>query len=70
MTGEITLLGKVLRIGGLKEKSLAAYRAGINKIIIPFGNVKDEEDVPSAIAGELEFLPVKRADEVFKIALE
>lgn len=69
MTGEITLLGNVLRIGGLKEKSLAAYRAGIKKIIIPFGNIKDEEEVPAAVRGEIEFIPVKKAEEVFRVAL-
>lgn len=68
MTGEITLRGNVLPIGGLKEKSLAAYRVGIKNIIIPFANTKDIEDVPENIRGELNFIPVKRADEVFAAA--
>lgn len=66
MTGEITLRGKVLPIGGLKEKSLAAYRMGIRKIIIPEANVKDLEQVPEKIRGEIEYIPVKMVDEVFK----
>ena len=70
MTGEITLLGKVLPIGGLKEKSLAAFRAGIKKIIIPYGNLKDVEEIPKNVADELEITPVKSADEVFALAIK
>lgn len=69
MTGEITLRGKVLAIGGLKEKSLAAYRAGITDIIIPFANKKDIEDVPKNISSKINFIPVETADEVFAIAV-
>ena len=69
MTGEITLRGNVLPIGGLKEKSLAAYRLGIRKIIIPYKNLKDLEDIPEEIKKEIEFIPVKTASEVFKVAL-
>ena len=53
MTGEITLRGKVLPIGGLKEKSLAAYRAGIKTVIIPKGNVKDLDDLPKKVKREI-----------------
>ncbi|MBE5743237.1 MAG: endopeptidase La [Clostridiales bacterium] len=66
MTGEITLRGNVLKIGGLKEKSLAAYRLGVREIIIPFGNVKDLEEIPSEIKDKLNFIPVKTVEEVFE----
>ncbi len=69
MTGEITLRGKVLPIGGLKEKSLAAYRKGVTELIIPAENVKDIEDIPENVRKELHFHPVKEASEVFDIAL-
>ncbi|HFC30259.1 MAG TPA: endopeptidase La, partial [Oceanospirillales bacterium] len=70
MTGEITLRGKVLEIGGLKEKLLAALRGGIKKVIIPFDNAKDLIKMPSQVKNELEIFPVKYIDEVFEIALE
>ncbi len=70
MTGEITLRGKVLEIGGLKEKLLAALRGGIKKVIIPFDNAKDLTKMPSQVKDELEIIPVKYIDEVFDIALE
>ncbi len=70
MTGEITLRGKVLAIGGLKEKALAAFRAGITDIIIPFANKKDIEDVPKNIAKKINFIPVKTAEEVFALAIK
>lgn len=70
MTGEITLRGNVLPIGGLKEKALAAYRLGITDIIIPEDNLKDEEDIPAEIRNEITFYPVRKADEVFKIAFK
>ncbi len=69
MTGEITLRGKVLPIGGLKEKSLAAYRLGIRNIIIPKANVKDLEEIPAEIRKEIKFLPVEEVSEVFELAL-
>ena len=69
MTGEITLRGRVLPIGGLKEKSLAAHRAGINTIIFPYENVKDRDDIPENIKSLIEFIPVKSMDEVLKIAI-
>jgi len=70
MTGEITLRGKVLEIGGLKEKLLAALRGGIKKVIIPFDNAKDLIKMPTQVKNELEIIPVKYIDEVFDIALE
>ncbi len=70
MTGEITLRGKVLEIGGLKEKLLAALRGGIKKVIIPFDNAKDLIKMPTQVKNELEIIPVKYIDEVFEIALE
>ncbi|WP_368652225.1 endopeptidase La [Ornithinibacillus sp. 4-3] len=69
MTGEITLRGRVLPIGGLKEKSLSAHRAGITTIIIPEENEKDIEDIPESIRNELNFITVTHLDEVLKHAL-
>ena len=69
MTGEITLRGKVLPIGGLREKSLAAYRMGIKKIIIPFENKKDFEELPDKIKNEIEFVFAKDMKTVLENAL-
>ncbi len=69
MTGEITLRGRVLIIGGLKEKMLAAHRAGIKHIIIPNENVKDLKEMPATILRDLEIHPVDHVDDVLKIAL-
>ena len=69
MTGEITLRGKVLPIGGLKEKSLAAHRIGIKNIIIPKDNQKDEEEIPAAVREQLHFIPVADVGEVFENAI-
>ncbi len=69
MTGEITLRGQVLAIGGLKEKLLAAHRAGIRTVIIPFDNQKDLKEIPDNIKSELEVRPVRWIDEVLQIAL-
>ena len=69
MTGEITLRGSVLPIGGLKEKSLAALRAGIRQVILPKANEKDLEEVPQEAKQRLEFIPVSEIDEVLEIAL-
>ncbi len=69
MTGEITLRGHVLPIGGLKEKSLSAHRAGLTKIIIPKENEKDLDDIPDVIKQDLTFVPVTHLDEVLKHAL-
>jgi len=69
MTGEITLRGRVLPIGGLKEKALAALRANVRKVIIPEKNKKDLVEIPSNIKRKLVFLPVSNVDEILKIAL-
>jgi ATP-dependent Lon protease len=69
MTGEITLRGNVLQIGGLKEKLLAAHRAGIKRVIIPDRNTKDLVDVPDEVKREIEIFPVKRMDDVLVLAL-
>ena len=70
MTGEITLRGLILPIGGLKEKSLAAMRAGISTVIIPKLNEKDLVDVPEEAKQKLKFVPVENVDEVLNVALE
>ncbi len=70
MTGEITLRGEVLPIGGLKEKLLAAHRGGIKTVVIPSENVKDLVEIPDNIKGKLNIEPVRWIDEVFKHALE
>ncbi len=69
MTGEITLRGLVLPIGGLKEKLLAAHRAGIKKVLIPMENKKDLIEVPKTVLDFIEIIPVKNVDEVLKVAL-
>jgi ATP-dependent Lon protease len=69
MTGEITLRGRVLSIGGLKEKLLAAKRAGITRVLIPKDNEKNLEEVPEQISGSLEIVPVSHVDEVLEEAL-
>ncbi len=69
MTGEVTLRGKVLPIGGLKEKTLAAHRAGIKTFILPQANSKDIAEIPQRIRDELQLIPVSSMDEVLKIAL-
>jgi ATP-dependent Lon protease len=70
MTGEITLRGEVLRIGGLKEKLLAAHRGGIKTVIIPADNERDLKEIPENIKEDLKIKPVKWIDEVFAIALQ
>ena len=69
MTGEITLRGKVLPVGGLKEKALAAFRVGINTILIPRENEKDLADIPEDISKQLQFRLVENMDEVLETAL-
>ena len=69
MTGEITLRGLVLPIGGLKEKLLAAHRAGIKKVLIPMENKKDLVEVPKTVLESVEIIPVKNVDQVLKVAL-
>ncbi len=70
MTGEITLRGRVLPVGGIKEKVLAAHRAGSKVIILPADNKKDLEDIPAKVKRELQFVFVENMEEVLKIALE
>ena len=70
MTGEITLRGQVLKIGGLKEKLLAAHRGGISSVIIPHDNARDLKEIPDNIKNDLDIFPVKVIDEVLEIALE
>ncbi len=70
MTGEITLRGKVLPIGGLKEKSLAARRLGIKTVLIPEGNRRDLEELPAVVKKDVTFHPVKSVEEVFELVLE
>jgi ATP-dependent Lon protease len=70
MTGEITLRGKVLAIGGLKEKLLAAMRGGIRTVIIPEENRKDLADIPKAVTQGMKIVPVRWIDEVLDLALE
>ncbi len=69
MTGEITLRGKVLPIGGLKEKSLAARRVGISTVLMPKGNEKDLEELPQVLKNDVRFVPVSNVSEVFELAL-
>jgi ATP-dependent Lon protease len=69
MTGEITLRGRVLPIGGLKEKALAAHRAGIRKILIPQDNEKDIVEIPESVRNEITFIPVSHMDQVLEHAL-
>ena len=69
MTGEVTITGQVLQIGGLKEKLLAAHRAGVKKVLIPKENEKDLVDVPKKVREDIKIIPVETADEVLKIAL-
>ena len=69
MTGEVTLQGRVLAIGGLKEKSMAAYREGIKTVIIPFDNIKHLEDVDSKVKECVKFVPVKTIDEALAVNL-
>ena len=69
MTGEITLVGRVLMIGGLREKAFAAYRAGIREIIIPKENVRDIQDIPKEIREKLQFHPVTHFEEVLRLGL-
>jgi ATP-dependent Lon protease len=69
MTGEVSLRGKVLVVGGLREKALAAYRAGIRTMIFPAANEKDVGDIPQDVRDQLELVPVESMDEVFAVAL-
>jgi len=70
MTGEVTLQGRVLPIGGLKEKLIAAYRDGITKVFFPKANEKDLEEVPQYVKDKIELIPVKHIDEILPEVLE
>ena len=69
MTGEITLRGRVLPVGGIKEKALAALRAGITEVIIPEKNQKDLEEIPKELRGKIKFIPANHMDDILKLAL-
>lgn len=69
MTGEITLRGRVLPVGGIREKVLASHRAGLRKVIIPEKNAKDLEDIPKPVLRDIEIIPVKHMDDVLPVAL-
>jgi ATP-dependent Lon protease len=69
MTGEITLRGRVLPIGGLKEKSVAAHRNKVSDVIIPYGNTRDVDELPEEVRAAVRFHPVKTMDEVLAIAM-
>ena len=70
MTGEVTLQGRVLPIGGLKQKVMAAQAAGLTDVILPEGNEPDLDDLPSDVRQQMRFHPVKSIDEVLALALE
>ncbi len=70
MTGEITLSGRVLAVGGIKEKVLAAHRYGVKTILLPKRNLQDLEEIPEDVRKEMKFIPVQHMDEVLKLALE
>jgi ATP-dependent Lon protease len=70
MTGEITLRGYVLPIGGLKEKSIAAHRSGLKTILIPKDNQKDIDDIPKEVRDALEIITVENVNDVFQYALK
>ena len=70
MTGEITLRGKILPVGGIKDKVLAAFRAGIREVLLPVDNEKDLEDIPEDVRSEMRFHLVKHMDEVLDHALD
>lgn len=69
MTGEITLRGRVLPIGGLREKSIAAHRSGLKTILIPKDNVKDLEEIPVSVKNSLNIIPVETVDDVVNHAI-
>lgn len=70
MTGEVTLRGQVLPIGGLREKSIAAHRSGLKKILIPYDNLKDIDEIPESVRNSLEIIPVKSVEEIIDIVLK
>ncbi len=70
MTGEVTLRGRVLEIGGLKEKVIAAHRAGITDVITPKANMKDLREIPDKVRDDITFHPAETVDQVLKVALK
>jgi len=70
MTGEVTLRGRVLAIGGLKEKAIAAQRSGLKKILIPKDNERDIEDIPEEVRSQLEIVPVETMDDIITTILK
>jgi len=70
MTGEVTLTGKVLPVGGIREKALAAYRCGVKTVFIPEGDVRYLEEIPEEIRKQMHFVAIKRVEEVLELALE
>ena len=70
MTGEVTLRGRVLPVGGVREKVLAAHRAGIKHVVLPEENMRDLEDLPEGVKNQVEFHPVSDAAEALKLALD
>ena len=69
MTGEMTLRGNILAVGGLREKALAALQHGITKVIIPYENIKDLEEIPEEQRKQIQFVPVKHVSEVLALSL-
>ena len=70
MTGEVTITGRILPVGGIKEKFLAAYREGVKTILYPHTNQKDVSEIPERVRKEMTLIPVKHMDEVLPLALE
>ena len=70
MTGEITLRGTVLKVGGLKEKAIGAYTNNIDTVFIPVSNVTELDDIPNEIKDKVKFIPVKNYEEIFKFIKE
>ena len=70
MTGEITLRGSVLPIGGVREKSIAAHRVGLNKILIPKENLRDLDEVPESVKQNMEIIPIETIDDAVKYVLK
>ena len=70
MTGEITLRGRVLKIGGIREKSIAAHRSGLSTILIPEENMRDLDEIPESVRASLEIIPINFIDDAVSVALK
>ena len=70
MTGEVTLRGRVLPVGGVREKALAAVRSGIHTIVLPERNMRDAEEIPKELKRRIKFIPVKHMTQILEMALE